>query len=86
MCTGRHAFLNKIVFWPKKVKKILQKLDIENANGPDSIPARRRMSVDVYMLSSAYSVSFMGSCVIAACYEFIMFYIDLLILITREAN
>ena len=43
-----------------------------------------------YTLSSAYLVSFNGSCVIAACYEFIIFcidkwlYIDLLI--TRETN
>ena len=28
------------MFWPKKVKQILKKLDIEKTNGPDSIPAR----------------------------------------------
>ena len=33
-------------------------------------------AVDVYMLSSVYFVSFMGLCIIAACYEFITFYID----------
>ena len=47
-------------------------------------------AVDVYMLSSAYLVSFAGSCIIAAYYDFIMFYIytwlyiDLLI--TKETN
>ena len=34
------ASLKKIGIWPKKVKHILQKLDIEKAKGPDSIPAR----------------------------------------------
>ena len=44
-------------------------------------------AVDVYMLSSAYLVNFMSSCVIAACYEF-MFDIDMWLyvnlLITRK--
>ncbi len=34
------ASLKKIVFWPKHVRKVLSKLDIEKATGPDSIPAR----------------------------------------------
>jgi hypothetical protein len=32
--------LKKIRFWPKHVKKVLSRLDIEKATGPDSIPAR----------------------------------------------
>ena len=47
-------------------------------------------AVDVYMLSSAYFLTFTGSCVIAAWCEFIMFYIDMWLyvdsLITRKTN
>ena len=46
MCTRKHMHrktrtsLKKIVFWSKKVKRNLQKADLEKANGPDSIPAK----------------------------------------------
>ena len=30
---------SKVVFWPKQVKKQLQKLDVNKASGPDGIPA-----------------------------------------------
>ena len=47
-------------------------------------------AVDVYMQSSAYLVRFSGSCVIAACHEFIMFHIDTWLYIdllrTRKKN
>ncbi|CAH1239463.1 Hypp5830 [Branchiostoma lanceolatum] len=32
--------LKNVVFWPKQVQKVLTKLDISKATGPDSIPAR----------------------------------------------
>lgn len=35
-----HSTLKKIVFWPKHVRKVLSKLHIDKATGPDSIPAR----------------------------------------------
>ena len=38
--TRERASMKKIVFWPKKVKQILQKIDIEKAKGPDSFTAR----------------------------------------------
>ena len=34
------ANLKKIKFWPKHVRKVLSKLNIDKATGPDSIPAR----------------------------------------------
>ena len=56
--------------------------------GPDEVGRLVSCAVDVYMLSSAYLISFTGSCVIAACYEFIMCYIDtwlyIDLLITRK--
>ena len=33
------AKCKKVIFWPKQVRKQLQKLDVNKASGPDSIPA-----------------------------------------------
>ena len=82
---------NGVIYLPVYSTKMAQRLErCKLRLNPQEVGRLVSCAVDVYMLSSAYLVSFTGSCVVAACYEFIMFYIDTWLyvdlLITREAN
>ena len=60
------AKCKKVIFWPKQVRKQLQKLDVNKASGPDGIPAlvlRNAAAELASPLARLFRLCFDGECV-----------------------